>query len=245
LTQFGLLERDAKLAAVEAVINASPRGGRLLAIEGPPGIGKTSLLTAAKARGQAAGMRVLAARGSELERAFSYGVVRQLFESFLAFLPPDERAGALAGAGALAAPLFDPVQLTAAAQPLADSSLATLHGLYWLAANVAASRPLLLAVDDLHWCDLPSLRWLAYVLPRMEGLGLWIAVSLRHEDPGEDPSLLAQIVSDPLATVIRPAPLSIGAAARFVRGILSPASRRPPPPSRSTPSPRRSCSSSA
>jgi hypothetical protein len=87
---------------------------------------------------------------------------------------------------------------------------------------VAASRPLLLAVDDLHWCDLPSLRWLAYVLPRMEGLGLWIVVTIRHEDPGENPSLLAQIVSDPLATVIRPAPLSIGAAARFVRRTLSP-----------------------
>jgi len=204
------------------LISASPSGGRLLAIEGPPGIGKTSLLMETKARGQAAGMRVLAARGSELERAFSYGVVRQLFESFLASLPPDERAGALAGAGALAAPLFDPVQLAATAQPLADSSLATLHGLYWLAANLAASRPLLLAVDDLHWCDLPSLRWLAYILPRMEGLGLWIIVSLRHDDPGEDASLLAQIVSDPLASVIRPAPLSIGAAARFVRGTLSP-----------------------
>ena len=218
--QFDLLERDAELAAVEALISANTSAGRLLAIEGPPGIGKTSLLMETKARGQAAGMRVLTARGSELERAFSYGVVRQLFESFLAFLPPDERAGALAGAGALAAPLFDPVQL--AAQPLADSSLATLHGLYWLAANVAASRPLLLAVDDLHWCDLPSLRWLAYVLPRMEGLGLWIVISLRHGDPGEDPSLLVQIVSDPLATVIRPAPLSTGAAARFVRGTLSP-----------------------
>src|SRR5262249_61067311 len=47
-------------------------------------------------------------------------------------------------------------------------------------------------------------------------------VSLRHEDPGEDPSLLAQIVSDPLASVIRPAPLSVGAAARLVRGTLSP-----------------------
>src|SRR5262249_58033620 len=111
---------------------------------------------------------------------------------------------------------LDPVRLGATAQPLAVSWLATLHGLYWLAANLAASRPLLLAVDDLHWCDLPSLRWLAYILPRMEGLGLWIIVSLRHDDPGEDASLLAQIVSDPLARVIRPAPFSIGAAARFV-----------------------------
>jgi predicted ATPase len=217
--QFDLLERDAELAAVEALIGANPSGS-LLAIEGPPGIGKTSLLLETRARGQAAGMQVLAARGSELERAFSYGVVRQLFEPFLASLSPGERAEALAGAGALAAPLFDPAQL--AARPVADSSLARLHGLYWLAANVAAGRPLLLAVDDLHWCDLPSLRWLAYVLPRMEGLGLSIVVSLRHREPGEDSSLLAQIVSDPLATVIQPAPLSLGAAARFVRETLSP-----------------------
>jgi AAA ATPase domain len=214
-----LLERDAELAAVEDLISTTPSVGRLLTIEGPPGIGKTSLLVEAKARGQAAGMQVVAARGSELERTFSYGVVRQLFEPLLARLPVEERAEALDGAAVLALPLFDPAQL--AAPPAADSSLATLHGLYWLTANVAARRPLLLAVDDLHWCDLPSLRWLAYVLPRMEGLGVSIVVSLRTGEPGEDPNLLVQIVSDPLATVIRPAPLSTRAAARFVRQALS------------------------
>jgi DNA-binding CsgD family transcriptional regulator len=214
--RFDLLERDAELAAVEALIGED--GGRLLVIEGPPGIGKTSLLVETKARGQEAGIQVLAARGSELERAFSYGLVRQLFEPFLARLSADERAEAFAGAASLATPLFDPAQL--GDQRPADSSLATLHGLYWLAANVAASRPLLLAIDDLHWCDLPSLRWLAYVLPRMEGLGLSIAVSLRPGEVGEDP-FLVQIVSDPLAAVIRPAPLSTEAAGRFVRETLS------------------------
>jgi predicted ATPase len=217
---FDLLERDAELAAVEALIRATPGGGGLLAIEGPPGIGKTSLLVEAKARGQATGMQVVAARGSELERTFSYGVVRQLFEPLRARLRADERAEALDGAAALARPLFDPAQL--AAPPAADSLLATMHGLYWLVANVAARGPLLLVVDDLHWCDLPSLRWLAYVLPRMEGLGVSIVVSLRAGEPGEDPSILVHIVSDPLATVIRPAPLSRAAAARFVRQVLSP-----------------------
>src|SRR5262249_61012159 len=91
--EFDLLERDAELAAAEALISASPSGGRLLAIEGPPGIGKTSLLMETKARGQAGGMRGLAARGSELQRAFSYGVVRQLFQAFLSALLPDRRAG--------------------------------------------------------------------------------------------------------------------------------------------------------
>ncbi len=202
------------------LIAAIAGGGRLLAIEGPPGIGKTALIAEAKALAQEAGMQVLGARGSELERSFSYGVVRQLFEPLLASLPADERAELLAGAAALAAPLFDPAQV--AAEPAADSSLATLHGLYWLTANLAARRPLLLALDDLHWCDLPSLRWLAYLLPRMEGLGLLVLVGLRPAEPGEDPGLIGQIVSDPLATVIRPAPLSAEAAARLLRETLSP-----------------------
>jgi MoxR-like ATPase len=42
--QLDLLERDTELAAVTGLIAASPGGGRLLAIEGPPGIGKTALM---------------------------------------------------------------------------------------------------------------------------------------------------------------------------------------------------------
>ncbi len=218
--QLDLLERDTELTAVAGLIAASPGGGRLLAIEGPPGIGKTALMMEAKALAQEAGMQVLGGRGSDLERSFSYGLVRQLFEPLLASLQAEERADLLAGSAALAAPLFDPAQV--AAEPAADSSLATLHGLYWLTANLAARQPLLLALDDLHWCDLPSLRWLAYLLPRMEGLGLLVLVGLRPAEPGEDPGLIGQIVSDPLATTVRPAPLSTEAVARLLRESLSP-----------------------
>ena len=202
------------------LIDAIAGGGRLLAIEGPPGIGKTVLLAEARALAQEAGFQVLGGRGSELERSFSYGVVRQLFEPLVASQSADERAELLEGAAALAAPLFDPAQV--AVEPAGDSSLATLHGLYWLTANLAARQPLLLAFDDLHWCDLPSLRWLAYLLPRMEGLGLLVLIGLRPAEPGEDPRLIGQIVADPLATVIRPAPLSAAAAALLLRETLSP-----------------------
>jgi DNA-binding CsgD family transcriptional regulator len=210
-----LVERDVELAAVQAVIGAI-QSGRLLAIEGPPGIGKTALLAETKALGQAAGMDVLAGRGSELERSYSYGVVRQLFEPFLAAVPTGERAELLAGAAGLAAPLFDPVQLAGEA----DASLATLHGLYWLTANIAGRGPLLLVLDDLHWSDLPSLRWLAYLLPRIEGIALSVVVALRPTEPGTDAALLSHIVSDPLATVVRPAPLTAAGAAGLLREIL-------------------------
>jgi DNA-binding CsgD family transcriptional regulator/tetratricopeptide (TPR) repeat protein len=220
VVQLDLLERDSELGAVSSLIGEMPAGGRLLAVEGPPGIGKTALLAEAKALAQVSGSQVLGARGSELERSFSYGVVRQLFEPFLASLREEERAELLSGAAGLAAPLFDPAHVPVADE--ADSSLATLHGLYWLTANLAERRPLLLAVDDLHWCDLPSLRWLAYLLPRMDELAVLVVAGLRLEEPGDEAGLIRQIVSDPLATVIRPAPLSAAAAALFLRQTLGP-----------------------
>ena len=76
-----LEERDREIYAVGAALEAARSGaGGALLIEGPPGIGKTRLLGCARA---AAGddVRVLAARGSELERDFPFAVARQLLES--------------------------------------------------------------------------------------------------------------------------------------------------------------------
>ena len=168
-------------------------------------------------------MQVLGARGSELERSFSYGVVRQLFEPFLASLPAQERAELLAGAAGLAAPLFDPVEL--AAEPAADTSLATLHGLYWLTANVAArARCCSRSTTCTGAIYSPCAGW--PILPRMEGLDVWVVVGLRPGEPGADPGLLGQIVSDPLATVVQPAPLSPAAAARLLRETSARCRRR-------------------
>ena len=56
----------------------------------------------------------------------------------------------------------------------------------------------------------------------MEGLALSVLAGLRPAEAGEDPGLLDQIVADPLATVIRPAPLSLEGTVQFLRESLSP-----------------------
>src|SRR5204863_240124 len=78
------VEREPELAALAAVVDSACAGeGSLVVIEGTAGIGKTRLL--AEARARAGGeMRVLSARGGELEGEFAFGVVRQLFEPLLA-----------------------------------------------------------------------------------------------------------------------------------------------------------------
>jgi len=80
-----LLERDGELGVLaELVAQAAGGDGRAGLIQGPPGIGKTRLVAAARRLAAAAGMRCLSARGSPMERAFPFGVVRQLFEPVLA-----------------------------------------------------------------------------------------------------------------------------------------------------------------
>ena len=135
------------------------------------------------------GYEVLRARGSELEAGFAFGVVRQLFERRLASAGGDEREALLAGAAAAVRPLLAG---RAADTSAFDTSFAVLHGLYWLAANLADRRPLLIAVDDAHWADEPSLRWLAYLAPRLEGLALALLVALR---PGEPASTGASLTA--------------------------------------------------
>ena len=102
----------------------------------------------------------------------------------------------------------------------AGASFATLHGLYWLALNLAAERPLLLAVDDLHWCDRPSLRFLAYLARRLDGAPVLLATTLRSNEPPTDPALLGEIVNDPATLPLRPGPLSEPAVADLVRERL-------------------------
>lgn len=213
-----LLERERELRALDSLIMAAGRGsGQLVTVQGAAGVGKTRLLTAARAKAQRAGLRVLVARGSELERTFAYGVVRQLFEPVLAGMDPVQRNDLLAGAARPAAMLFEQADATAIG---GDMSFALLHGLFWVTANLAQA-PLMLVVDDLHWSDGPSLRFLTYLMPRLEGLPLLVAVALRPAEPAVDQELMAQIITDPLVRVLQPAPLSEGASARLVRAVLA------------------------
>ena len=72
-------------------------------IEGPAGIGKTSLLAEGRARAADSGFTVLHSRAGELEADFSFGVVRQLFEALIATASAEQQSRLLGGAAAQAA----------------------------------------------------------------------------------------------------------------------------------------------
>ena len=216
-----LLEREAELVRLEGLLAAAAAGeGRLLFIEGEAGIGKTALLDALVERAPSGAVTVLHARGGELERDFPYGVVQQLYAP-VARASPARRRKLLAGAARLAAPalgLADPP--TNATLTGADGSLAARHGLYWLTANLADERPLVLVVDDAHWTDSATLLFLHYLGRRLEGVPALVALALRASEPGAPKELVDALQGLADAEVMIPSPLSRKAAAGMIRAAL-------------------------
>jgi DNA-binding CsgD family transcriptional regulator len=214
-----LLERSDELGRVDAALTEAREGrGRLLVVEGEPGMGKTALLAAARTSAAASQMRVLRARGTELEHDFAFGVVRQLFERPLADATARERAELFAGAAGVAAGVLGLPGAHAVDSPV-DASFAIQHGLYWLSANLAAAGPLCIVVDDAQWVDRPSFRFLAFLQTRLEEIGVAVLIASRPRD-GNDCTLLASVTRDPASELIPLAPLSATAVAELIRFSL-------------------------
>ncbi len=203
-----MIERAGELATGARVLAE----GGLLLIEGPAGIGKTTVLDALLAGTE---RTVLRARGAELERGLAFGLVRQLFERPLA-ADPGLRARVLTGAAAQAAAVVDPT--ASASAPAAPE--AVRHALTWLTANLAEEAPLVLALDDLGWSDPASLAWVLHLARRLPDLPLAVLATWRTADPLSDEDALDRLRDEPAATVVRPAPLTDAGVAALVRRRL-------------------------
>jgi DNA-binding CsgD family transcriptional regulator len=204
----GLCEREDELARVDALLAAARAGrGGVLLITGPAGIGKTALLEAARQRAGQAGMRVLAGRGGELEGGFSFGVARQLFEPLVAGAGAAERDVLLAGAARRALIALEG-QAPGSPEAGSEPPFAVMHGLYWLAVNASGAGPLLVAVDDLHWADQASLRFVLYLADRLAGLPVALALSWRAAESGDGADRLARLEQIAADGVVSLAPLS-------------------------------------
>ena len=212
----GIVGRDQELAVLSAAVAGAAAGrGSLVLVEGAAGIGKTTLLRAACAESGAPGGRVLTARGLALEGGFSYGIVRQLLEPVRAAAGSGEWDGLLDGAARLAARVFDGAETG----PVEDDvPYAVMHGLYWLVANLAARGPLVIAVDDAHWADEPSLRWLAHLAARIEGLPAALLLAVRN-GPGQ-PAIVGELRACPACTPLQLGPLEAQATAALMRQRL-------------------------
>ncbi|MBB4678846.1 ATP-binding protein [Crossiella cryophila] len=216
-----LLDREDELARLteEAALSAAG-SARVVLVEGPAGIGKTSLVQHFTNGAVADTATVLRAWCGEWERAPAFGMVRQLFRPLLAGVARDDLLSGPAGPAALV------LTEDAAAEPPADAPFAVLHGLYWLCANAARRGPLVLVVDDAHLADAPSLRWLRYAGRRLRGYPVLFLLTRRTSDRDAPPDPLAWLATDPRCGLIRPGLLSEAGLGRLLTNALA----EPPTP---------------
>jgi DNA-binding CsgD family transcriptional regulator len=199
-----LLQRETELRVLKGAVAGAARGdGALVVVEGPPGIGKTSLLQAAVADIEAP---VFSAVGGPLERAIPYGLVRQLLERSARRDGIPDSAAAAACAFGLQGP------------PAVDDG-AVLYGLFWLLSERATDEPVVLVVDDAHWGDDPSLRWLTFVARRIRELPVAMLLARRRDEPGTDTASLDGLGALADQIVILP-PLSTESCERMVGRVL-------------------------
>lgn len=219
-----LLERRKELRALDSALAGlrdtvdgvpqAPRGG-LLAFTGPAGMGKTSLLTEARARAREQGFTVLSGRGGEKEQEPAFRLVRQVVQPALASMDEEELRAFLGGWYDIVAAALGLVATPSGHVP---DPTGVRDGLDWVMTRLAVTRkPLVLLLDDLHWADAESLTWLTSFAPRAVNLSLLIVVAFR---PDELPLEAAAFGSPSADLGNRPfalAPLSSTAVARIVR----------------------------
>lgn len=203
---MALLERERVLELVRGYL-AEVRGGSgcVVVVEGVAGIGKTALLTAVRDLARDNQFATLSALSGELEQELPFSVVRQLFERTVL-------SSTLTGAARLAAPVFGATRVADAA-----TVGAIVHGLYWVCADFAAEHPLLLTIDDVHWVDPASLRFISYLARRITDLPVMLVLAGRPATPGSGLDLALTGLT-PQRLVLQP--LSETAVGSLVREIL-------------------------
>jgi DNA-binding CsgD family transcriptional regulator len=152
-----LLGRDRDLAELYALVDGIEDRGGALVVRGEAGIGKSTLLAAARDRALERGVTVVSTTGALSEAQLAFAGLHQLLLPLLGRLDvlPDPQRQALETAFRLA---------EGDAPDLFLIGLATLG----LVAERSVETPLLFAVDDAQWLDRPSSDVLAFIARRIE-----------------------------------------------------------------------------
>ncbi len=213
-----ILGRESELAAIERFVGTASLGA--LVLDGPAGIGKTTLWLAGVHLGRERGARVLEARPASEETRLSFAGLSDLLgpvlDEVLPALPPPQRR-----ALEVALLLRDPAGDVAPDRAVLAAVTSALRGL-------AAAGPVLVAVDDVQWLDPPSAEALAFAFARL-GAADPVALLLARRSDGPEPAPLGLERSLPAERLTRVpvGRLSLGALSRLLRERLGTALPRP------------------
>jgi hypothetical protein len=179
-----VLGREREWALIERSLAALPGGGVVIALEGSPGIGKTTLWQQAIGQARRLGFGVRATAPGEPDAGLAFAGLGDLLdclpEQILRDLPaPQRRAVSLA--------------LVVDSETGSPDQGALLRGALDALRSVVAATPLLIAIDDEQWLDAPTARVLGFALPRLRDAPIGVVMTRR---PATDGALWAALAAD-------------------------------------------------
>jgi DNA-binding CsgD family transcriptional regulator len=209
--------REAELEAASAFLDLLASAPAALVFEGEAGIGKTVLWREAVRRAELRGVRVLRALPAASEAGLTYAALSDLvggvFDEAVGELPAVQEA-------ALAAALLRSGPAAAADRRLIATALLGLLNV------LAASGPLVVAIDDVQWLDHPTRRVLEFAVRRLPA-GTGVVVTRRSDGREELPLGLAGALPVEAVERVTVGPLGLAALFHVLRQELGSAPPRP------------------
>ena len=208
---FELVGREEELAAVAGFLEEPHDGPAVLVLEGEAGIGKSTLWQAAADDARARGLTVLASRPAEAERSLAHAGLGDLLEHVADETLPR-----------LSAPRRRALHVTLlqdeADEPVDDRALAV--AVRDVLRLLAEPGPLVVAIDDVQWLDVPTSRALAFALRRLGEGRVLLLLAQRVAKPRADEHELERAVGEERRRRLHVGPLSAGALHRVLRDRL-------------------------
>lgn len=202
--------RDAEIENLAALADRVAAGqGAVVLVEGEPGIGKTSLLEAARIRFATAGLQVRAGAAIELQRDVPFAAVRSWLD----------------GDGTPSCPESDPIRALLHSGDRAGDAAAT-HEFTLTEAILdhidtwCVAAPVALIMDDIHWADASSLLVLRRLCALIEPLPLLLLLAARPLPRDQAFAALSAELVERRAPMIRLDALPDSAAATLVRHMV-------------------------
>ena len=215
-----VIGRDRDLDAIRTLLVSSDSAGAI-ALEGPPGIGKTTLWRSALEDAEGQGYRILACSAASSEVQLSFTALRDLledaFDDVADALPPPQRSA------------LEVALLRAEPEGSVQGAAAVAAALLTALRELARATRVLVAIDDVQWLDPASALVIQYSARRLLHEPIWLLLTVRTDASGPPPDLLHTLGQR--AHRIEVGPLSLGAlqrllGARVGRTFARPALRR-------------------
>lgn len=229
-----VIGRAPELAALARFLGGD--GGPVLLVSGEAGIGKSRLIAEARNRARQLGQVVLQGSCFAPDRALPYGPMLDLLRPLVTRITAGESSRSAPVAIAELPLLLPELAVPSSVQPPAltlepeQRKRRTFYALTDVLTGLATPAPLLLIIEDLHWCDEASLEFILHLARHWVAGAARLVLSFRSDEifPGLS-CFLADLQRERLAGEIALSRLSDDETRAMVSTVLGPEQRPPPP----------------